>query len=306
MEYAANMHAKSANDLLALWREAFKAADDPLKLDFIANALAMKLRDPTGNLTAVLQQVREVFMDASNIPFARWQAAQILGQAATRETVGTLLSLLASTNQPEPRGWLLDQIAQASQNNWSGHFHEEFTDLLTKAWQETSQPDVLPTLGFALASVGSDKAFDLLFAEIEQGGLTVSEFEKNAGERAWVAFSSLEHVSNPDASSYMEGELWAGAIDSITSSAAGYSLAKMGDPQATAVLLKYVQANANDLTPHVETWFSQMRDEQSVKLVDALLKTDSFANPQNRAALSNTLATWLAQRSENLRPLVDQ
>ncbi len=307
VKFAMDLEAKPAADLLDMWVEQAKAKNDALKLDFIADALATRLRDTQNDASATLLRMQEFFLDVNNDEYARWHIAQILGQAATRDTVAALLSLLASTKQGATRAWLLDQVAKASQNNWSGFFHEDFTDPLATAWKAaSSQSDALSSLGFALASVGSPGALELLFSHIQSGGQTISEFEQKADEKAWIAFASLKDVRNPAALPVLNAKLGAGASDAITTSAAGYCLAKMGDPRATAMLLQFVQANTSDLSGYVATWFSQMCDEASVKLLNSTLKEAAFANPQNLESLAGVLATWLSQRSENLRPVPDR
>jgi len=304
IKFAAEMQAKPAAELLDLWLKQAKARNDALKLDFIADALATRLRDTQVDLSAVLQRIRELFLDPNTDEYDRWQLAQILAQAATKDTLAMLLSLLDSTQQPESRARLLEQIAKASNNNWSGHYHEDFTDPLANAWKSANaQSDALPALGKALASVGSQDAVALLFSQIQTGGQTINEFEQQADAKAWIAYMSLMSVRNPAALSVLNDQLTTGSADAISTSAAGFCLAKMGISGATEVLLQYVQANPNNLSAYINNWFSQMRDEGSVKLVDAAVKQATFVNPQNRDNISAVLNTWLSQRSENLRPV---
>ena len=304
IKFAAEMQAKPAQELLDLWLKQAKARNDSLKLDVIADALATRLRDPQVDSSAVLHHIQELFLDPSTDEYDRWQLAQILAQAATRETMATLLSLLASTEEQETRARLLEQIAKAFNNNWSGHYHEDFTDLLANAWKSANaQSDTLPALGNALASVGSQDAMALLFSQIQTGGQTISEFEQQADGKAWIAFMNLSNVRNPSALPILNEQLTAGSADAITTSAAGFCLAKMGIPGATQVLLQYVQASPNDLGAYITDWFSQMRDEGSVKLVSTVVNNATFANQQNRDNVLAVLNIWLSQRSENLRPI---
>jgi hypothetical protein len=307
MKFASGLEAKSLEELLSLWLDEAKANNDSLKLDFIGNALATRLRDAQTDSSAILRRMQEFFWDANNDEYSRWHIAQILGQAATRETLAALLSLLVSTEQPEPRARLLAQVAEASRNSWAGRFQEDFTELLGNAWQSASaQSDSLRTLGPAIASAGSREGLELLFSQIKSGGQTAREFEQKADEKAWVAFGSLEHVRNPAALPFLNSELSASPPDSITTSAAGWCLAKMGQPEATAVLVRWVQTNPTDVSGYVAYWFPQMRDERSVQLVSAAVKQAEFANQRNEDALSTALTVWLSHRSENLRPTLAQ
>lgn len=251
--------------------------------------------------------MQQFFLDSNNDEYSRSHIAQILGQAATRETLAVLLELVESTQQPESRAWLLQQVVKASQNNWEGQFHEDFTDLLGNAWQSANaQSDSLAALGFAIASVGSPKGLELLFSQIKSGGQTISEFEQKADDKAWVAFGSLEQVRNLAAIPFLSSELSAGQPDSIATSSAGYCLAKMGQSEATAVLLHWVQTNPTDVSGCVTDRFTLMRDGGSVQLVNTAVKESNFSNQSNKDALSATLAVWLSQRSENLQPPIEQ
>jgi hypothetical protein len=80
----------------------------------------------------------------------------------------------------------------------------------------------------------------------------------------------------------------------------------MGQPEATAVLVRWVQTNPTDVSGYVAYWFPQMRDERSVQLVSAAVKQAEFANQRNEDALSTALTVWLSHRSENLRPTLAQ
>jgi hypothetical protein len=302
-KFASELEARSPAELFDLWRIEAKAKNDPLKLSFVADALATRLRDRQVDSSAVLRQMHEFFMDSDNDDYSRWHAAQILSQAATQETLAVLLELVESTRLPESRAWLLEQVVKASQNNWAGQFHEDFTDLLGNAWQSSNaQSDSLAALGFALGSIGSPKGLELLFSQIKSGGQTVSEFEQKADDKAWVAFGSLEQVRNPAAISFLSAELTASQPDNIAVSAAGYCLAKMGQSEATAVLLRWVEENPGDVSGYVADWFTWMRDGVSVKLVETGVKQANFANQRNRDVLSAALNLWLSHRSENLIP----
>jgi hypothetical protein len=308
MKFASELEGKSSAELFDVWRIEVKAKRDPLKLDFVADALATRLRDVRTDSFPVLREIQQFFMDSGNDDYSRWRLAQILSQAATRETLAVLLELIEATHQPESRAWLLEQIVKSSQNNWGGQFHEDFTDLLGKAWQSTTaQSDSAMALGFAIASVGSPDGLELLFSDIKDGGQTVREFEQKADDKAWVAFGSLEQVRNPAAIPFLSSKLSAiQSHDSIAASAAGYCLAKMGQPEATAVLLRWVRANPTDVGVFVTDWFMQMRDGGSVELVNTAVKGSDFANHRNKDALSSALTLWLSQRSENVRPVSEQ
>jgi hypothetical protein len=75
----------------------------------------------------------------------------------------------------------------------------------------------------------------------------------------------------------------------------------MGQSEATAVLLHWVQGNPTDVRGYVTDWFTLMRDGGLVQLVNTAVKESNFSNQSNKDALSATLAVWLSQRSENLQ-----
>ena len=120
-----------------------------------------------------------------------------------------------------------------------------------------------------------------------------------------MAFGSLEQVRNPASVPFLNAELNADQSDSIATSAAGYCLAKMGRPEATEALLRWVQTNPADVSGYVTLWFTMMRDGGSVESVNTALRQADFTNQQNKDTLASVLAVWLSQRSENLRPIPD-
>ena len=304
MAFASELENKSSSDLFDMWLAEAKAKADLLKEHFIADALATRLRDNKPGSSDIVSQMKGFLLDASNDDYSRWHLAQVLGQAASVETLQALLGALSSTQEPEMRAWLLAQIVTASRSTWDGRYHEELSEAMEKSWEAAdSKSDTLPYLGIALASVGAPKDLDVLFTDITRGGGSISEFEQHADDKAWLAFGSLEHVRNSAAIPYLASRLVEGSPDSITTSAAGYCLAAMGQSEATAVLLKWVGANNGDVRQYVASWFSQIRDEGSVQMVSRTVKQENFANQQNHDALQSALTLWLSHRSQNLRPV---
>ena len=51
----------------------------------------------------------------------------------------------------------------------------------------------------------------------------------------------------------------------------GTALSAMGEPKATAALLKWAQAAGDDVAPYARQWFSQTRDTASFDLIEATL-----------------------------------
>ncbi len=304
MKYVSELEKRSSGELFDMWLAETKAKTDLLKERFIADGLATRLRDNQADSAGTLSQIKGFLLNESNDDYSRWRLAQMLGQAATAETLEVLLNALSSTGQPEMRAWLLAQVVKASQVTWEGRHHEELSEPLQRAWDAAdSKSDTLPYLGIALASVGAPKGLDVLFRDITRGGGTISEFEQHADDKAWLALGSLEHVRSSAAIPHLASRLAEGAPDSITTCAAGYCLAAMGQPEATAVLLRWIQASNGDVRQYVADWFGKMRDEGSVQMVSRAIKQESFASQQNQDALRSALTLWLSQRSENLRPV---
>jgi HEAT repeat protein len=290
VQFTSALESKPSAELLELWLAQVQSNDDPLKMDFIADALATRLRLNQPDSAAVLSQLQGFFLDPLNPESARWQSAQILGQAATQTSLAALLTLLNTTEEPGSRAWLLEDIVKASRNNWQAQFHEDFADLLINAWQSPdTRSDALPALGDAIASVGAPKGLELLFSQIKTGGQTVVEFEQQADDKAWLAFASLEAVRNPAAIPLLNSLLTSDQPGGMASSAAGYCLAKMGRPEATSVLLDHLRTSPADLTVYAADWFSLLRDGESIQRANAALDM-RFAAPCNRDALSAALS----------------
>lgn len=307
-KFSSDLYDQSLTELMNLWLDAIRSRTDSFKLDIITDALATRLRFKQKDSTLVLAQIQEYFSDSNNDDFSRWKIVKILGQAATRETLATLLLMMSSTERSELRAWITEQVAYASRNNWTGNFHEDFTEPLHNAWQSTdANSDSLKDLGFAIASVGSKKGLQLLFAQIKSAGRTVEEFEQHADEKAWVAFESLEHVRNPAAVPFLDSELNGNQFEDIITTAAGYCLSNMGIPEATSALLNFLLNNQVDLSEYVTDWFKLMRDSSSVCLVSTAIMQAEFSNPKNKEALIIALTLWFSRHSEeNSKQFMEQ
>jgi hypothetical protein len=302
--FVSGLESKSSGELFAMWLAEMQVKNDPLKRDFIADALAAHLRNSETSADA-LSQIRQTLLTGTDEP-TRWSLARILGEAATSDTLQLLLDTLNSSQQPELRAWLLTQIVKSAQATWDGRYHEELSASLETSWRAASpKTDSVPYLATALAAIGAPSGLELLLSEVANGGQTVADFEKSADDKAWAAFESLAQVRNPAAISFLESKLQGSAPGSMMIATAGYSLSTMGQGGATEVLVTWVEQNGTDVSGFVTDWFSRMRDETSVRVVNTAIKQGNFANVQNKNSLQASLALWMSQRSENLRPTLE-
>ena len=299
MEFNKDLRMKSAETLFDLWVVTAQGHQDSLKLDFIANALAVRLRADEGDAAQVVSRIVDFVRDGSQNEFARWHLVETLGEAATPRALQALVDLLHFEDTPRDlESILLRQIARVGDIRWGGRFQEELAPLLEQEWSRAqAREPLLSVLSLALAKIGAPKSVELLLNEVLRGSRTIPEFEQRNDPRAWAAFDALEKIRNVRAIPVLERCLRQSSVGSMELVTSGRALAFMGQPGATSVLIQWAQGFPQDGSSLIDDWLSRMRDQTSVDLLGAASATGSFVNAANRVALQKTLATWKAHRS---------
>jgi len=283
--------------LVEAWQEEARKKDDPLRLDFVGNALSFRLRDRDESLARSYDQLALYLNDPANDVFLRWQLCQTLGEAATLRALSILLDLAGSSDSTDLRRFALHEIGRIGDITWGERYHEELSPSLEIAWRrESNDQQLVSALSMALAKVGAASGVRLLIEEVEHAGRTLDEYEARATDKAWIAFSALEQVRNPAAVPSLELILSQNAPGSTSNAAAGFALSSMGQPDATKAILRWAQAANMDVGPLIFDWLIKMRDVGSVALVETALKEARFASSENKDALERTFSTWRSQR----------
>jgi hypothetical protein len=298
--YSDSLRDDSAGLLLERWLSESQNGQDNLKLDFIADALATRLRAGGDDAAAAVARMAEFAREANYDLLFRWRMVQTLGEAATPTALRALLELAESAEKPgnlEPI--VMHQIAGAGEIQWEGRFHEELSPVLEDAWVKPGMGDALSAaIANAMADVGSPASIELLIRESVLAGPSLSEFEQRDGSRGWQAYQALEKVRNAECVPILTRYLNEGRPGDVSMIAAGQALASMGRPEATAALLEWSRSSPADVSAFIGEWMSIMRDPVSADLAADAAASGSYANLSNQAALQVALAEWSAHRSK--------
>lgn len=283
--------------LFELWLAEADRKNDPLKLEFISNALVFRLRKAELQPEHVLARVEDYILDAQRDAFLRWHLVEALGETATPGALEILLRLAKSPDELGLKPIVMRQIARIGDQRWEGCFHDELSPLIEKAWRDpATDPTMQASLSMALAKVGAASGVQMLLAEVRAAGPDLKDFEERGDHKAWAAYDALDKIRNPGCVQLLDQVLKGSQPGGIDCAAAGHALAAMGHPAATQSCLQWVQAQVIDVGFFVDGWLSIMRDRTFVRLAESVLKNGAFADPRNRSALERVLREWHAHR----------
>ena len=171
--------------------------------------------------------------------------------------------------------------------------------MLERAWQT---PDAAPgykeALAKAIAGVGARSGIELLYSEAARGGQTVSEFSAQENNLTWHVLDVFQTIRNPDAVPVLATRLGDQPLDNLDLVLSGASLASMGRPEATSVLLHWAESSPRDVGQVLEPWLSEVRDPDSLGLLEKTIASPpAFKNPENGRAVDRAVQQWRASRA---------
>jgi hypothetical protein len=274
--------AEEPSELWGRWRDLL-AHQEWSQLPAVGSALAQRLREP-GNeaiyqaITGLLQQPR--------LPLERKAALlDLLRETATPESLGLMLETALAASDPALRKAASNGIARIGDNRWDGRFHEELSPLLESAWSHGEIKDraLRSAIALAIAKIGAPSGVDVLLGTV--AGKASAEDE--AGQAAAL---SMGKIHNPHAVPVLAQWFQRYPMGKAMFEIIGGTLANLGSPDATQVLLNWARQAPAEAAPLLGPWFKGLHDTTSIQLVrEALSEGDAFQSPRVRQAITSVL-----------------
>jgi pimeloyl-ACP methyl ester carboxylesterase len=280
------LHADAPVKLWERWRDLL-ARQDWSQLPIVSAALAERLRE-SGNetiyheITGLLQQ--------PELPMEQKAAViDLLREIATPKSLGLLLETASSASDPRLRKAATQGIARIGDNRWDARFHEELSPLLESAWSDGDIKDkaLLTAVALSMAKIGAPNGVDLLLNTLSEK-TSMQEDSRLAG-----AVMALGEIHNPGAVPVLSQRLQRHSMDEPVFKISGETLAKLGSPEATQVLLDWARNAPAEAAPLLGAWFQGMHDSDSIRLLrEAVSKDKHFQSPKVREAIAPVLKQY--------------
>jgi hypothetical protein len=286
---------KSSGEVLetlqATWgAEKSEATTTKRQLAALALGQSLQKENDESNLQTY-KAISNLLSDPATPVEQRMELVGVLGMAQTVGAVAILLNLCTATADAEIRSKAIKAVSQIDEVRFNGRFREELTPLLEQAWRQAAgvEPEYDVALTLALARVGAERGVTLLVAEACAGSASVEDMAHNKTQRSTAALEALRQVRNPVAIPLLQELLKQSAPRSALEYVAGSTLAAMGKPDATQVLLQWSMAAGDEGAQNAGKWFSMVRDPTSLALVQ-----DALAAPDRLPFLSGNVRSAVA------------
>lgn len=250
-----------------LWRhwQEVDLAGDNVRSRLVIFALATRIRMGSGE--EVYQQVRALLQRRDIGLGQRIRLAQMMSEVATPEAAAVLVEVARSAAEPSFEVAVRNALVTMSDNRWQGRFHTELSPLLETAWLESDSDDQLThALALALAKVGAESGVDLLLRAVAETGQSVKTISSGSGGRAAAALAATSSIRNPEALAVLTRYFRSHKAMDAAFVASGEALASMGHPEATTVLLKWVESAPDEAAELASRWAGRARDQDSIQL----------------------------------------
>ncbi len=282
---AATMDTLSVSRLLSEWGAT---SNDHAREAIILNSLRYKIR--TAGLSETDQQTILSILNRSQ-PFSENALAFIraIGATQTPETTQILLSLLDSIPPGEDRRLVLELVANTGSNHWNGSYHDELSPVVERAWKQPGHDsETQQALAKALGEIGAESGIQLLLDQLETYDGNFENLRSQPDARFASALQGLSKVDNPSSIPPLANWLRSSEYPEWRRDMAGTTLAQMGSPRATEVLLEWALTASDTDTEQATAWFNAVRDSESHDfLTGYLLSTpeETFTSQAVREAI---------------------
>ena len=271
----------SAPEMLERLQDAFKRDDD-----ILLNIAKERLITLGRQGDEAVQQALQSAIRSSSPPLQAYLIGA-LGEIGNEKALAGLLDILNSpiAQTGDSRIAALDAIAHIGQSPPENASLETLSGLLEKNF-DLAETDPLRrnALLSGLSSVGAASGIEKILRESER----LEQSKQMTPELEDSIFSSLRELRNPDALPTLEARLRQDpAMRLKTTRATGEALASMGEPRATETLLKWAaEVSSPEQMQQALDWLSQVRDEQSLQILQHADENHRFRDPKMREEIN--------------------
>lgn len=222
---------------------------------------------------------------------SRSAVIDLLGEIATPEALAQLIEIAQSGASSPLYIAALQAISRIGDNRWDGRFHEELSPDLEAAWTDmpVADPAYASAVAKALAAIGAPSGMELLFQALTVPAQAAAA-EEAARLKQSTAFSMIPAARNPAVVDIVAGWFHNAGLGSPAFEVSGLTLANVGSPAATQVLLDWAETAPDEGARRVGDWLLKIHDSASVELMAAQQNSLNFQSSAVADAFNVALA----------------
>lgn len=252
--------------------------------DIVKDALSYKLETEIKTNKDTYSEVSKSLSDSSNSSDEyKISTINVLGSTHSKESLSQLLKILYDKNSSEIKIAACNAIVNMASDIPQ---HEELSPLLEEAYGRVEDAVYKGYISITLAKIGAPSGIKLLIQNAIKNGLNSIE-----------AYD-LNEVRNLNAIPILAHGLRGQSINDTELLLSGNTLAEMGQPDATDVIITWARNVGADKASLVKVWLSKVRDEASLKIINDSLNGDlHFKSTDIKNAIKETLDEYNANHS---------
>lgn len=222
---------------------------------------------------------------------SRSAVIDLLGEIATPEALAQLIEIAQNGANSPLYIAALQAISRIGDNRWDGRFHEELSPDLEAAWTDmpVADPAYASAVAKALATIGAPSGMELLFQALAVPA-KLAAAEEAARLKQATAFSMIPAARNPAVVDIVAGWFHNAGLGSPAFEVSGLTLANVGSPAATQVLLDWAETAPDEGARRVGDWLLKIHDSASVELMAAQQNSLNFQSSAVADAFNVALA----------------
>lgn len=270
------------------WEKAL-ARGDFQQNAIIASLLAEQLRQYPD--AGVYQAIDNALRQPGLAVAGKSAVIDLLGEIATPEALAQLIDIAQAGADSPLYISALQAISRIGDNRWDGRFHEELSPDLEAAWLDMAVVDSahVGAIARALATIGAPSGVELLLQALAAPAKTAA-LEETARLKQATAFSMIPAVRNPAAVEVLAEWFHQAGLGSPVFEVSGLTLANVGSPAATQVLLDWAETAPDEGARRVGDWLLRIHDSASVELMAAQQHALNFQSGAVAKAFNMALA----------------
>lgn len=272
-------------EIFDLWQRAGTIENDLMKQGAIATAMAYALRQqnpPQGFLDDMWHYV----VDPQNSLRERSSVIGIFGGAKTVDGIEFVLKAAGNVPDVQLRRIANEQIASTGDLWGDGSYHEERSPPLERAWQTTSDPDLLSRIAISMSKIGAHSAMDTLLSA------ALDDSQSNSVHKRAALFG-LEEVYSRNATQPVASLLACQDSANDASALASKLLVKIGDEVAAKALTSWFQKADASAVELAATSVARTRTPDLLDAWKALSASNqAFRSEEIRTAIREALKRY--------------
>ena len=264
------------------------AGNDGPRAGEISLALSDLLHKFPQSNPEIYRRIVKLIEDPSLSDDAKMTLVNLLSRTATTSSVETLLELSSADLNGTLRRWIYAAIGDIGEYFWDNKHYPEIAPILSDAWTEARDPELLQALASAMAKVGIGRGVDQLFDAVLSQGSTMAQILASRNPLVQAALGALQRANSPDLIPAISERLTNSSTSAETTLCTGI-LVSIQNENAARVLLEWAQNAENSSAILARDVFARIWNADCLNYLNSAVQNAQFKSSQVETAILSAL-----------------